>query len=340
MTNTRKLNRFAIAFLAMALAVVFFLSSALLGTNVVKAEKGPADGQHTAEITFVSKDKTDLKFMYLSGLLLDSSIKGASYDKGSNTLTLNNAELSKDNTHYSLTIANMGEDFKLNIVGKNSLDYLSLESIGYDTGCTITGYGTLDVGYLDISTDGKKNTVVIDNTVYFNADSKKMGYESLPAVKVSSKTPLTEMEGIISILGSTTDQLVYEENPSYTSLSYETTTNQLHVKPTHVVKKGSDGKWGYYVNDKLDTSFNGVAGNAFGLWKIVYGMVDFEHVGLTKCDDGWYYFNGGKADLGFNGLASNQYGSWFVQDGKVQFNYVGPVVLNGQKYTIDKGKVS
>ncbi len=248
-------------------------------------------------------------------------------------------ELSKDNTHYSLTITNMGEDFKLNVVGTNSLDYLSLESIGYNTGCTITGPGTLDIGYLDISSDGSAMNVTIDNTVTFSADSAKMGYETLPAVKVSSKVPLTEMESMIKVLGKTNDQLVFEETPSTTSYAYETTISKIQVTPTRVVKQGTDGKWGYYVNDKLDTTFNGLAGNQFGTWKITNGLVDFLYQGLFESQNGTFMIKDGQVDLTFNGLAPNAKGKWFVQNGEVQFNYVGPVVLNGQKYTVDKGQV-
>lgn len=304
------------------------------------AEKGPAGGDSTAEITFVSKDKEDLDFMYLSGIVLNTDIKGASYDKESNTLTLNNVQLSKDDTHYSLTIANMGEDFKIEVVGNNSLDYLSLESLGYNTGCTITGYGVLEIGYLDISNDGKKMEVTVDNTVNFTIDSKKMGYDSLPAVKVSSKTPLMEMESMIKIYGDTKDQLVYEENPSTSSYAYETTINKVTIKPTKVVKKGTDGKWGFYVNDKLSNTYNGLAGNTLGLWVIQNGLVNFDYTGLLESDNVKYMIVNGKADLGFNGLCSDKDGTWFCQDGIVQKNYVGPVVLNGVKYSVDKGKIA
>ncbi|MEE1292138.1 MAG: hypothetical protein UHK59_01975, partial [Acutalibacteraceae bacterium] len=284
-------------------------------------------------------DKDDLTFLYLSGIILTTDVQGITYDKTTHTLTFKNVELSKDNTHYSLTITNMGEDFKLNVVGTNSLDYLSLESIGYNTGCTITGPGTLDIGYLDISSDGSAMNVTIDNTVTFSADSAKMGYETLPAVKVSSKVPLTEMESMIKVLGKTNDQLVFEETPSTTSYAYETTISKIQVTPTRVVKQGTDGKWGYYVNDKLDTTFNGLAGNQFGTWKITNGLVDFLYQGLFESQNGTFMIKDGQVDLTFNGLAPNAKGKWFVQNGEVQFNYVGPVVLNGQKYTVDKGQV-
>lgn len=284
-----KKNTVLIVVLAAFLACALFLTTLTAGSGMsAKAEQGPADGKHTAEITLVSKDKEDLKFIYLSGIILNTDVKGITYDKTTNTLTFKNVELSKDNTHYSLTITNMGEDFKLNVVGTNSLDYLSLESIGYNTGCTITGPGTLDIGYLDISSDGSAMNVTIDNTVTFSADSAKMGYETLPAVKVSSKVPLTEMESMIKVLGKTNDQLVFEETPSTTSYAYETTISKIQVTPTRVVKQGTDGKWGYYVNDKLDTTFNGLAGNQFGTWKITNGLVDFLYQGLFESQNGTF----------------------------------------------------
>ena len=335
-----KKNTVLIVVLAAFLACALFLTTLTAGSGMsAKAEQGPADGKHTAEITLVSKDKEDLKFIYLSGIILNTDVKGITYDKTTNTLTFKNVELSKDNTHYSLTITNMGEDFKLNVVGTNSLDYLSLESIGYNTGCTITGPGTLDIGYLDISSDGSAMNVTIDNTVTFSADSAKMGYETLPAVKVSSKVPLTEMESMIKVLGKTNDQLVFEGTSSTTSYAYETTISKIQVTPTRVVKQGTDGKWGYYVNDKLDTTFNGLAGNQFGTWKITNGLVDFLYQGLFESQNGTFMIKDGQVDLTFNGLAPNAKGKWFVQNGEVQFNYVGPVVLNGQKYTVDKGQV-
>ena len=335
-----KKNTVLIVVLAAFLACALFLTTLTAGSGMsAKAEQGPADGKHTAEITLVSKDKEDLKFIYLSGIILNTDVKGITYDKTTNTLTFKNVELSKDNTHYSLTITNMGEDFKLNVVGTNSLDYLSLESIGYNTGCTITGPGTLDIGYLDISSDGSAMNVTIDNTVTFSADSAKMGYETLPAVKVSSKVPLTEMESMIKVLGKTNDQLVFEETPSTTSYAYETTISKIQVTPTRVVKQGTDGKWGYYVTDKLATPFNGLAGNQFGTWKITNGLVDFLYQGLFESKNGTFMIKDGQVDLTFNGLAPNAKGKWFVQNGEVQFNYVGPVVLNGQKYTVDKGQV-
>ena len=323
-----------------ALALVFALLVSLCTTGLIAyAEQGPADGQHTAEITFVSKDKKSLKFLYLSGLVMETGLPGMTYDKGSNTLTLENTNLSNGDTHYSLTITNMGEDFQLNIVGNVTLDYLSLESVGYATGCTITGYGTLTVGYLDIQSDGKAMNTTIDNTVTVVADTQKMGYNNLSAIRITTKNMLQSMEPTIVFNGDVDADLQYTEDVNGTSYTYESNVTKFRATPRSNVIKGSDGKWGYYVSGQLDRSFNGVAGNAYGMWKIDNGLVNFDYTGLAKGPFGWYMFVNGKADEQFNGLAKNENGIWFVEDGLVNFGYIGPLKLNGQTYQIEKGKV-
>ena len=141
------------------------------------------------------------------------------------------------------------------------------------------------------------------------------------------------------LLRKTADQLVFEETPAISAYAYETTTNKLSVTPTRVVRMGVDGKWGYYVNDKLDTTFNGLAGNQYGTWKITNGLVDFLYQGLYEAANGTFMIKDGQVDLLFNGFAPNAKGNWFVENGEVQTNYVGPVVVNGQKFTVDKGLV-
>ncbi len=339
--TTHATNRNSLRPVLLAVLVCCALFAGLFAASDITAdaENGPSSSGQPAEITLVSRDKTDLKFIYLSGIVMNNDIGGISYDETTNTLTLKNVDLSNNNLHYSLTITNMGEDFKLNVVGTNALDYLSLVSNAYDTGCTITGYGTLNVGYLDVSSDGKKMNVLVDDTLTFNADSAKMGYDNLPAIKITSKTQLEKMETMVNILGNSEETLVYEETPAVTSYVYETKANTVNITPNRVVKAGENGIWGYYVNDKLDTSYNGLAGNEFGTWKITAGLVDFQFTGLYITENGTYMMNEGKFDVSFNGLVPNQYGSWFVRDGMVQFGYTGAVAINGEIFSIDKGQV-
>lgn len=338
-TYVIKQNSFRLALLSVLVCCALLLSFCSSFGVTAHAESGPADGKHTAEITLVSKDTNNIRFIYLSGIQLNSDLKGISYDKGTNTLTLQNAELGKDKNHYSLTVTNMGDNFKLNLLGHNSLDFLSLESVGYNTGCTITGYGTLNLGYLDVDTNGSKLNVSITDTVKINLDTAKMGYENLPAIRVTSKEQLHATESILKIFGAADREIVYTETVSAKSHIYESSTSQVTISPKKQVKLGPDKQWRYFVNNRPNTTFNGLAANEFGIWKIKDGHVDFPYVGLCSDANGTYMVNRGKVDLTFNGIVTNDRGKWFVQNGMVPFNYVGPMVLNGHKYMIDKGQV-
>ncbi|MBO4338634.1 MAG: hypothetical protein J5877_01780 [Clostridia bacterium] len=68
-------------------------------------------------------------------------VEGATYDLATNTLTL-----SDYNMPYSLGISSMGDDFKIELVGENSLDNISIsDSQGNGCSVTFTGEGSLTV---------------------------------------------------------------------------------------------------------------------------------------------------------------------------------------------------
>lgn len=91
---------------------------------------------------------------------------------------------------------------------------------------------------------------------------------------------------------------------------------------------GEDGRWGYYVDGKIDTSINTVTPNAYGWWYVKDGYVDFTYNGLAQNDYGWWVIQGGKVN--FNapaGLYSNEWGDWYCTGGNVRFD-VNDVVFD------------
>lgn len=67
--------------------------------------------------------------------------KGMSYDKAKNTLTLNNVK----NSNLHLYLCNMGDDFKIKVVGKNEIQSIDCDGGSYGGSIKITGTGTLTV---------------------------------------------------------------------------------------------------------------------------------------------------------------------------------------------------
>ena len=97
-------------------------------------------------------------------------VPGATYDEESNTLTLNNVSISK------LTVQDMGESFKLKLIGINTIKsiyvrgdiYSSNQAFFHTTYLHIIGDGTLvirrEAGYKE-AIEIWNGRLIIDNTV-------------------------------------------------------------------------------------------------------------------------------------------------------------------------------
>ena len=89
------------------------------------------------------------------------------------------------------------------------------------------------------------------------------------------------------------------------------------------VVKGPDGKWGYYVDDVLQTNYTGIKKNDFGWWRIEKGLVNFNATGVYKNEYGWWRVEDGKVNFDAQGIYKNEYGWWKTTDGKVTFKVTG-----------------
>ena len=54
------------------------------------------------------------------------------------------------------------------------------------------------------------------------------------------------------------------------------------------VVQGPDGKWAMYKNDKVDTSYTGIAQNKYGWWRIENGYVNFNAQSIYQNEYGWW----------------------------------------------------
>lgn len=146
------------------------------------------------------------------GAAADTELKGhATYDKSTNTLTLNNF---KDNNKVLYT-NKMGDDFKLNLVGDNELGAIEIWHGGYGGSLHITGEGTLTVNkngdksrgiwYYGISlqAEGASSQLTIENTATVAA----RGLNGAQAITVSN----TNNANSISIGGNLNGAAVHPE---------------------------------------------------------------------------------------------------------------------------------
>ena len=120
----------------LAVIMVFTMVFTVFCNIPVKAANGPSDTY--AFIVFGNME--DYKEIYSEGEIYNDAMEGVTYDKDTNTLTLDNV-----NTNLALDINKMGDDFKLKLIGENSIALLDIYGDDYGGNLTITGDGSLTV---------------------------------------------------------------------------------------------------------------------------------------------------------------------------------------------------
>ncbi len=108
-----------------------------------QAANGPNTGEYSAAyINIYDRGGTNTNhFVYVTGSQKAETVKGAVYDKKTNTLTLTNYK----HPMMSIEANEMGDDFKIKLVGDNQIKSLIVWGYGYGGSVEILGDGTLTI---------------------------------------------------------------------------------------------------------------------------------------------------------------------------------------------------
>ena len=97
--------------------------------------------------------------------------------------------------------------------------------------------------------------------------------------------------------------------------------------------------WWKVNNGEVDFSFDGLALNEYGWWKVSNGAVDFTFTGLACNEYGWWYVENGAINFSYSGMAENEYGWWYVFNGTVDFSFSGLALNQYGWWYLDGGTV-
>lgn len=154
--------------------------SGVFSSVKTEAATGPNTGSETCAYIIVSDDSyiyyvfdgicAEMRDYYMesSGAKAD----GATYDKSTNTLTLNNCKLARLETNE------MGDDFKIKLVGNNSVDYITVWGYGYGGSLTFCGDGTLNGHNIVLRAEYTESSFAVKDkaTVNFTSDGSGSDY--------------------------------------------------------------------------------------------------------------------------------------------------------------------
>lgn len=226
------------------------------------------------------------------GLVIDNeAIPGATYDRGSNTLTI-------DNVHQKanqLFIWYMGDDFKLNVVGENEFGIIYVYNYFnfHSTSLNIIGTGTLTVNQELINDDAIHMVAEGDSTMHLDiADSvsvhlyakEKEGGEQAAVVTLGATTITPKEGGAITVGGKAAPEAQYEqivdELPEYINVVRVEDVDRDVTRGTQLRSK-SDPDGVYVVVDVMD-----------GVTYVVARLVYVDELGAWARDESfaedWY----------------------------------------------------
>ena len=148
------------------------------------AQNGPST--EDGAIYFLSRSDSESFFIYVDNKITNDETKGITYDLSTNTLTVNNFK-----GKYYLIIDNMGEDFKLNVLGVNDFVGIYIAGSSYRTNITFIGDGKLILNTEKdeenpipiLSLDRVK--IIIEDTVSLELYAANNENSSLPSILVA-----------------------------------------------------------------------------------------------------------------------------------------------------------
>ena len=125
----------------MALCFAFLMSFVMLGSSV-EAANGPNEQDWSSAYIVIDDGSANPKQLYNANKSVTiSTVKNISYDKKTNTLTLNGYQEAEN----KIVANEMGDDFKVKVVGNNQIQGIAVWGYSYGGSLTLEGNGSLEI---------------------------------------------------------------------------------------------------------------------------------------------------------------------------------------------------
>ena len=239
--------------LTFLLSFIFILTAG--GVTAMAANNGPCEDEEWsfAYVQFYNSEKDDMIYVYSFRTPQEgtaASVKGAVYDKKTNTLTLTNCNM----PDYMLSMNMMGDNFKIKLVGSSHIGMLCTWGDGYGGSVEIVGDGKLYVN----EKQKKSDAIVLQpegTKSYFrisgNAEVHVSAGKTDGSIVIADYTTVADcfvVNGLTGLKKEQASEMRYDEIQAII-------VDMDDSHDCHVYTKGDNGKK-YTVEDYVRTYYN------------------------------------------------------------------------------------
>lgn len=239
----------------------------------VSAKNGPSTGQFSSAYVKISNGTKTYTIM--SNREKTNKLKGVSYSKTTNTLTLNNVKMAS----YVLSSNEMGDDFKITVKGSNSLMGITVWGFGWGGNVEINGKGSLTLNSkkkgvpIQMAAEGTQGKITIGPDTKVTAyKTNKKDYNLISIVGCSSKSAPLNIQGKVSTKPTLSKDS--GQGKSYV-LNYGVNKDDLiTITLNGLTKKGSKVQYAYkenfgWTSDISGYPYNGPEYTYYEIYKVV-----------------------------------------------------------------------
>ena len=114
--------------------------------------------------------------------------------------------------------------------------------------------------------------------------------------------------------------------------------NRIDTSYTGLAQYGNE--WYYIENGKVNWNYTGLAQHGIEWFYIEKGKLNWNHSGIVEYNKQWFYVERGRLNWNYTGLGQSDNDWYYIVNGRVNWNYTGLVQRGNEWFYIEKGKLN
>ena len=114
--------------------------------------------------------------------------------------------------------------------------------------------------------------------------------------------------------------------------------NRIDTSYTGLAQYGNE--WYYIENGKVNWNYTGLAQHGIEWFYIEKGKLNWDHSGIVEYNNQWFYVERGRLNWNYTGLGQSDNDWYYIVNGRVNWGYTGLVQRGIEWFYIENGKLN